>query len=92
MRVYLLSTYGEHGAEDVRATLDPSYLPVMLEKYFSDAEWAKHPERRDAASKEAHEGLRRGLLEDGEPSSEGRNLQDGWGGIQLHIIEVERSA
>lgn len=70
-RVYLLSVYEEHGAEDVRATTDISRLPAML------AEMGYESPRLEK------------LLATGEIYKNGQNLCIGWGGPQLHVIELE---
>jgi hypothetical protein len=33
VRLYILSTHDENGAEEVRATTDPNKLPAMLAEY-----------------------------------------------------------
>ena len=84
-RVYILSVYEEHGAEEVVATLDKSHVEVMMDKYFpiyGIDESSRHMEGR-ATPREA---LRRVLRKD----TIGKfNLQSGWGGIQLHVVELE---
>ena len=87
MRVYILSVYEEHGAEEVVATLDKSHVEIMMDKYFStcgldETDGPKLGEFRATP----RETLRRVLKED----TTGKfNLQDGWGGIQLHVVELE---
>lgn len=74
MRVYLLSDYGEHGSCHVVATVDITKLPGLLTEKFPY--WAE----------EAMPQLRELLLEDAP--IDGRDLLIGWGGVQLHVIEL----
>jgi hypothetical protein len=73
MKVYILSTHEEHGAEQVQATLDPSKLDSMMKAYNADAdELAKLKD----------------VLEKNELTPDGHGLSKAWGGIQLHIVEL----
>lgn len=74
MKIYILSTYEEHGAEEVHATLDPIKLFGILNKHFV--------EQGDVENERVAEVLR---LE--EAGSWG--LSDGWGGVRLDIVEAE---
>ena len=81
--VYLLSTYGEHGAEAVHATLDRAKLPAALAdligshfRYTDPSEWQSD--------------LQKLLVQDDEElaAHDGDNLSEGWGGIQLHVVDL----
>ena len=83
--VYLLSVYDEHGSESVRATLNRRFLPELLvrpwgrwvpsEKYVKRlAEILQSPDT-DLAGKD-------GAMP--------RDLGDGWGGPQLHVVRLEK--
>ena len=74
MRLYIISTYREEGAEDVRATTNKD----MVEKIFRSYEPAD-----DEIAK-----LREALIID-EINAAGINLSSGWGGYMLHIVETE---
>ena len=87
MKVYLLSDHGEDGSEDVVATLDKSKVEGLAEKYFGRYGMDKpqyasgHPTMREALL---------GLLSlDLQTKENGTSLCYGWGGPQLHIIELE---
>ena len=75
MKVYILSTHEEHGAEDVRATLDTLKLYEMLNDFAPTSE-----ERAKLA-----ELVKANIL---NPDF-GSSLGNGWGGVQLHIVELE---
>jgi len=77
VKVYLISTYGEEGAEKVRATLDKSKVLGLLADSLEGA-----------VEIEYEENLAKFLLED-EIHTDGLNLGHGWGGYQLHIVELE---
>ena len=76
MKVYILSDYEEDGAEHVSATLDKEKLPEMLDKLG----YGKRPEAKEklAALLEKDELLTR----------HGKDLESGWGGSMLHIVEL----
>ena len=88
MKVYLLSDHGESGSEHVVATLDKSKVEGLAEKYFG----GYGMDRPQYAS--GHPTMREKLLEllkiDMQTEDrDGRKLCYGWGGPQLHIIELE---
>jgi hypothetical protein len=78
MKVYLISCYGEHGSEDVKATLDKTKVRDLL---------ITHPEMRGEPLDDEYEQSLKRLLEADEPTES--DLGRGWGGFQLHIIELE---
>lgn len=82
MRVYLLSLYGENGAEEVVATLDKSKVETMLVVHNH---WSQCTE----PYKEACLNRLRELLASDELLPDGCDLGDGWGGFELHIVELE---
>ena len=79
MKVYILSTYEEYGANHVTATTDPDELPSMVDAY-----------RGELGHDPAHElEMLRRLEERGYPiEANGYELSDGWGGLQIHIVEL----
>ena len=81
MRVYILSVYEEYGAEQVKATLDPTKLSAMLREF-------RHPWKDQPVEvpESVFEALTEVLAED--RLVDGRNLSEGWGGWQLHIVEL----
>lgn len=88
--VYLLSDHDEHGSENVVATLDRGRLLELLVKGWP---WADKTEGRNLPENVKNESdiLREYLaantdadLADGAP----RNLSYGWGGVQLHVVEL----
>lgn len=78
--VYVLSNYGEDGAEEVQATFDRASLPALLEKRLPNYD----PENQS----DAHEKLAQLLRKTDEElaSGAGHNLMSGWGGEQLHVV------
>ena len=85
--VYVLSSYGEYGAENAVATLDKSLLLGLLRKHFSDTYTDIHQE---------YAALEKLLLLHDEAylaaktqSDQSIDLSQGWGGIQLHVIALE---
>lgn len=78
MRVYIISWYEENGAQGVRATLDKNKVSELV---------STHPEHRHPLSKE-YELTLKSLLEADAPI-DGQDLGKGWGGFQLHIVELE---
>lgn len=91
-KVYMLSTYGEDGAENVRATLDRDNLIGMINGWdMGKSRWPADDLAKWKA--EAVEGLAKALAAlDANPtqgSAEGTNLQSGWGGMQIHVVELE---
>jgi hypothetical protein len=81
--VYVLSDYEEHGAENVCATLDRSILHRLLDRNWPGSpEWAV----------EAHAGLEEHLKKADDVLSartSGWNCHSGWGGMQLHVVELK---
>lgn len=79
MKAYLISRYDEYGSEDVRGTLDKSKVRELL---------VTHPARRNRPLEADYEAKLAELLEADEPV-DGTDLGHGWGGFQLHIVELE---
>lgn len=82
--VFILSTYGEHGAENVVATLDRSKLEGLLVALCDEIYGTTHTGAVD--------GLRSALALTDEVLAEdrgGQNLTEGWGGIQFHVIDLK---
>lgn len=84
MKVYLISTYNEYGAEEVRATIDkakveslllthPTYIKIQPNQFEEE----EHPIERLKYTLEKDEVI------------DGLDLTSGWGGFQLHIVELE---
>ena len=80
--VFILSTYGEHGAEDVVATLDRRNLISMVDVNWPDTnpEWNAEAKTKLAAYLEKPDAaLASGI---------GMRCHVGWGGTQLHVVEL----
>jgi hypothetical protein len=77
-KVYLISCYDEYGSTEVRATLDNTKVRDLL---------ATHPELHNGISEEYDKRLAELLVAD--KPVDGADLGRGWGGFQLHIIELE---
>jgi hypothetical protein len=90
-KVYMLSTYGEYGAENVRATLDRGKLVGMIQSWdMGQSKW--QAAELEAWKTEAIAGLGKALERfDANPTmgSEGQNIHSGWGGMQVHVVELE---
>lgn len=98
--VYILSCYDEHGAEDATATLDRSRLPDMLKENWpepTEVDWSSpKPHWRQEYHKKWIEDALQALTEllkitDEELAVDrtcGHNLHTGWGGIQLHVLQL----
>ena len=81
MKIYLFNTYEEEGPRDIKAT---SYWPnvfKILASYGSDKHTVDHE------TGYLHAVCSECWKEDGLPVGT-RNLSDGWGGIQFHVIEL----
>ena len=78
MKIYIVSTYGEYGAENVQATLDKSKVKELV----SNLQLFNLGETEIATLDN--------LLELDECDPNGNDITDGWGGIQLHIVEVSQ--
>ncbi|WP_143002372.1 hypothetical protein [Nitrosospira sp. Nl5] len=76
LKVYILSFHEDRGAEDVRATLDPSKLRVML----ADMCARYDPEDQDRLAQ---------ALSSEKCPREGIRLTRDWGGPTLHIADLE---
>lgn len=99
--VYVLSDHEEDGAKHMQATLDASKLSDMIAIGWGAGKdsrdrprWWK-PEQSEEQVKEAQAALARLFRE--EPVERlvtgdfrgGHYLNEGWGGIQLHVIELK---
>jgi len=73
MKAYILSTYGEDGAEEVHVTLDKEKVMGIASEYGEDYVLDR---LIDVLSKDTTE-------------RDGVNVSQGWGGLMIHIIEVE---
>jgi hypothetical protein len=80
-RVFILSTYEEHGAFGVVATLDQSKVVPLIRERFPDFE----PQEIEEAVANATELLGNPLP---DKSLLMANLNKKWGGIQLHVVEL----
>jgi hypothetical protein len=76
-RVYILSLHEEHGAEDVRATLDPSKLADMAKA----SPYSANDEELKAIADIVAEGK--------VHARSGGPVSNGWGGIQLHVVDLQ---
>lgn len=81
--VYLLSTYGEYGAEEVVATLNRETLLMLVDVNWSDVDTSW----RD----EVKQSLETLLLADDTmlaETREGHECTKAWGGVQLHVVPL----
>ena len=79
--VYILSTYDEYGAQDVRATLRRDELPSLLQNYRAlVGEFHEAEERLSEVTKSEDKDL---------ADRDGIELQKGWGGVMLHVALLE---
>lgn len=76
MKVYLLSDYEENGSTNMVGTNDKDKVMDLMKSCFA---WAYD---------EDSEELKK-LLEEDKPSCSPYTLGKGWGGVQLHIIELQ---
>lgn len=81
--VYLLSSYGEYGAENMVATLDKTKVLAMLEAKFPAT---ANPDLADDQAKIV-ELLSR--PDEELEAKDGYNLTEDWGGIQLHVVRLD---
>jgi hypothetical protein len=77
MRVYLLSDYEEHGATNVVGTTNPARLADVLREHWPSS---------DAEAEQIAKALAEDTVGKWDLSQMARL---GWGGIQLHIVELE---
>jgi hypothetical protein len=75
MRVYLLSDYDEHGSENMVATVDPAKLEPLLVKHWN---LPKSIDGDVAALRAALDENKTGKW----------TLPGGWGGVQLHVVDL----
>jgi hypothetical protein len=77
MRIYLLSDYEEHGATNVVGTTNPAKLADVLREHWPSS---------DAEVEQLANALAENTVGKWDLSSMART---GWGGIQLHILDIE---
>ena len=85
--VYILSDYEECGAENVCATLDRSKLLGLVDENWPDRSLV----HEDWIAK-MKAGLENLLLSHSDGvlvTHGGWNCSDGWGGMQLHVVELK---
>jgi len=91
--VYLLSNYEEHGATGVYATCHKERLfDALLARFVPPLDANEHVIKRYIDEHhEASNGLKKLLLKTDEELSaaDGTNLQNGWGGVQLHVVPLD---
>jgi hypothetical protein len=90
--VYILSEYGEYGAESVQVTLDRANLPTMIDLYIDSSisqnkANAKRMNENRVKYKESLAKILKGSDQDIE-SIDGIDLSSGWGGLQLHVVRL----
>lgn len=76
-KVYLLSTYGEDGSENMVGTTDKNKVIQLLKDNFKRIDEDKIQKLTSLLNDD--------LLTDVYPD----NLCNGWGGVQLHIIKLQ---
>lgn len=82
MYIYIVSTHGEYGAENVRATCDKSKVAALLS-----------PDNHDLSDEKGilEEVLKLSSRELARESfATGIALSKGWGGFQLHVTELDK--
>ena len=84
MKVYILSTYEEHGAERVQATLDKAKLSEMLELYTIEDTSSS----TDTCTEITTEKKRLQEILNTTEEAGSYDLSEGWGGIKLDIAEL----
>lgn len=83
MKVFLLSTYGEDGSEDMVGTLDPIELKGLIETNFPQYLIEGNPTLQDILLK-----IDQILTYDAYTPGQPYNLEKAWGGLQLHIVDL----
>jgi hypothetical protein len=83
MKVYILNTHEEHGPYHIVATLDRDRIISLIQEKFTDI----FP---DEVIKEAVNNATE-LLRVADPDGTGymSGLNKRWGGIQLHVVDLE---
>ena len=90
--VYIFSNHEEDGADEVQATIDrdrvAEIFAARLERFPGYDDYSKQE-----AKTELNELLKLPDAElakphDGEQGSSGHRLMSGWGGEQLHVVEL----
>jgi hypothetical protein len=79
LRVYILSNYEEYGAENVHATLDKARLFNLLERHYGPVTDGDRARLVDFVARDELTPLDEG----------GDEVVEGWGNVQLHIVELE---
>ena len=93
--IYILNSYGEYGPEDIRVCESVERVRVILGEIHTDERarivgWGwlpKHLEENQANQADEKSKLEAALVERKIGSY---NLSKGWGGYQLHIVELEK--
>lgn len=75
MKIYILSTYAEYGAENVSATTDKSKVISMVKNIGIDI-----------SNKELI--ILKNLLKEDKVYKDGTDITSGWGGLMLHIVKA----
>lgn len=88
--VYILSTYGEYGAENVCATLDPTKLAGFIDQKWPDTKFAESWPPVDSQRWRQVAKIKLVEVLNAPPAPiDGHDLHDGWGGLQLHVVPLE---
>ena len=79
-KIYILSTYDEYGAENVKATTNKDNVMMLAELVISES---------DIRELNLNEKARLGVILrlDDLTSKDGENISEGWGGLMIHIVE-----
>jgi hypothetical protein len=101
MLVYLISTYGEYGSEGMKGTSSTDDLPRLIRVIVEskNRDWNRpallierdieiHKALRERHISEILENLPQALLAAKASPGEPQDLTKGWGGLQLHVIDV----
>ncbi len=92
--IYIINSYGEYGPENIRICDKLEVCGRILREiheeeraYVKDQKWLpEHIERHRLGQIEEGDALEKALLGNKVGTY---NLSHGWGGYQLHIVELE---
>lgn len=89
MRVYTLSIHNEDGAEELVATLDKTKLHQMCKDNYHNvkSEWSEETKKYISQNNKDELDKLTKVLEKDELGK--YNISKGWGGIQVHIVELQ---
>ena len=91
MRVYIFNDYEEHGPDNIRVAGSPEaarrIFDELLMAYVPPDDWREDPKQeRLKYLAECRYSFETFMIAE---STSGGDLGSGWGGLQLHIVDVE---